>query len=245
MTARLASLLTTALVLVPSAALAIGHAATPITPETKDSLIVTGTLMRIKLVQTVSSSSSHKGDIFDFVIVDDVKAGSRVAIPAGSRGMGRVVAVSPAHGGRVDGHLRVQFSPIMMSDGTEVKIAITQESLNEDANERNSMAGDVMQIADMTIPGLFLIDWLRKGDDVTIGAGKPFHIGVTQDAFLTSGTVTVLPPVAPTPEPTPVPTATPTPKTSPAATAAPAATSAPVATTAPAPSASPAASASP
>jgi hypothetical protein len=36
----------------------------------------------------------------------------------------------------------------------------------------------------MTVPGFFLIDFLRKGDDITLAGGAPFHIAVTQDAFL-------------------------------------------------------------
>ncbi len=218
---RLAPVLAGLILAGSSPALAIPHATTPLNPETKDNLVATDTLIRIRLLQTVSSATSHKGDRFDFVIVDDVKVGtgSRVALPAGTRGTGKVSQVSPAHGGRVDGRLKLVFDPMMLNDGTEIDIGITAASVYADANEKNGMAGSVMEIADMTIPGMFILDFLRKGDNVTVAANHPFHIGVTQDAFLTAGATAVVPP-------TPVP-APPAPSAPPAAisTTAPAAAS--------------------
>jgi hypothetical protein len=185
---RVAPFLAAVLLCSPAAVLAIPHATTPINAETKDNLIGSGTLIRIRLMQTVTSARNHKGDKFDYEIADNVMAGSRVAIPAGAKGTGKVVSISPAHGGRVDGRLKLEFDPIMLNDGTEVDVGITAASVYADANEKNGMAGDVMQIADMTIPGLFIIDFLRKGSDVTLAAHSPFHIAVRQDAFMTAGT---------------------------------------------------------
>jgi hypothetical protein len=184
---RVALLLAAVLLCSPAAVLAIPHATTPINPETKDNLIGSGTLIRIRLMETVTSARNHKGDKFDYEIADNVMAGSRVAIPAGSKGTGKIVSISPAHGGRVDGRLKLEFDPLILSDGTEIDVGITAASVYADANEKNGMAGDVMQIADMTIPGLFIIDFLRKGSDVTLTAHSPFHVAVTQDAFMTAG----------------------------------------------------------
>jgi hypothetical protein len=226
---RLAPVLAGLILVGSSPALAIPHATTPLNPETKDNLVATDTLIRIRLLQTVSSATSHKGDRFDFVIMDDVKVGtsSRVALPAGTRGTGKVSRVSPARGGRVDGYLKLVFDPLMLNDGTEIDTGVTAASVYADANEKNGMAGSVMEIADMAIPGMFIIDFLRRGDNVTMAANHPFHIGVTQDAFLTAGATAVVPP---TPVPAP-----------PAASAATAATSSTVPIAAPtaAPSAAP------
>lgn len=168
----------------PLAASAIPHANAPVTDQSRNTLLPTGTLVRIALKSTVSSAHSKKGDKFAFSIVDDVKIGDRIAIPAGSEGSGSVLRSAPAHGGRVDGNLKLQFDPLKLADGTTVIVDITQESLVADQNQHNGAAGSLAEVADMTVPGFFLIDFLRKGDDITLAGGAPFHIAVTQDAFL-------------------------------------------------------------
>ncbi|MBC5806405.1 MAG: hypothetical protein DLM53_11890 [Candidatus Eremiobacter antarcticus] len=166
-------------------AIAIPHATTPVNDATQDKLIGTGTLVKIEMLQTISSAHSKAGDKFTFRIVQNVMAGSRVAIPAMTQGSGKVLESRPARGGRNDGRLRVEFDPVALADGTNVKLAITRESLVADENEHNGTAGSVAEIADMTIPGFFILDFLRKGDNITLGAGAPFHVAVTEDAFLT------------------------------------------------------------
>lgn len=163
---------------------AIEHATTPENDETRDSLIASGTLLRVVMLQTVSSAHCKKGDTFGFRVIDDVKAGSRVAIPAGTMGTGKVTECAPAHGGREDGRLRIDFDPLVLSDGTQVVVGITHDSLVADANEKNGTAPALEDIANMMVPGFFIIDFLRKGDDVTVAANSPFHVAVTEDAFL-------------------------------------------------------------
>jgi hypothetical protein len=167
----------------PRCASAIPHADAPQTDQSRNTLLQTGTLLRIAMKQTVSSGRNKVGDKFAFSVVDDVKIGDRVAIPAGTPGTGVVVACAPAHGGRVDGVLHIQLDPIKVADGTTIEVAITRESIVADENEHNGAAGSLAMVADVTVPGFFLIDILRKGDDVTLAAGAPFHVAVTQDAF--------------------------------------------------------------
>ncbi|SRR5579872_4629805 len=163
---------------------AIEHATTPIDDETRDSLVAAGTLVHVAMLQTVSSAHCHKGETFNFKVLDDVKAGSRLAIPAGTVGTGKVTECRPAHGGRQDGLLHIEFDPINLSDTTQVAVGITHDSLVADANAKNGTGPALEDIANMMVPGFFILDFLRKGDDVTLAAGAPFHIAVTEDAFL-------------------------------------------------------------
>jgi hypothetical protein len=167
----------------PRTALAIPHADAPETDQTRDTLLSTGTLIRIAMKQTISSAHNHMGDTFSYAVVDDVFVGTRVAIPKGTVGTGKIVRVAPAHGGRVDGILKLQFDPIALPNGPDVAVDITQASLVADENSHNGMAGSVAEVADMTVPGFFLIDFLRKGNDVTLASGAPFHVAITEDAF--------------------------------------------------------------
>ena len=165
-------------------AFAITHANAPVTEQDRNMLVGAGTLVKIQMLQTISSAHSKVGDTFGFKVADSVMAGDRVAIPAGTQGTGKVLQSRPARGGRTDGQLRVEFDPLVLTDGTKINLAITQQSLVADQNDRNGTAGAVAEIADMTIPGFFILDYLRKGDNITLAAGAPFHIAVTEDAFL-------------------------------------------------------------
>lgn len=165
-------------------AAAIEHGSAPQNDETRDTLIGEGTLVRIEMLQTISTAHCTDNQKFTFRVVDEVKAGSRVAIPAGTVGSGRVTLCQPAHGGRQNGRLRVEFDPLLLGDGTQVLVAITRDSVAADANAKNGTAPAVEDIANMMVPGFFLIDYLRKGDDVTLAANQPFHLAVTEDAFL-------------------------------------------------------------
>jgi|SRR5579872_842766 len=173
-----------AVVTASSQALAIPHATTPITADTKDTLLQAGTLLRISLDQTVSSSTNKVGDKFGFAVVDDVKIGDRVVVPAGTKGTGSVTAVRPAHGGGGDGMLRVTLDPVPVPAGPTLAIGITHDSVMADVNEKNGDAGTLETVADAAVPGFFLLELLRKGSDVTLRASKPFHVAVTEDSFI-------------------------------------------------------------
>jgi hypothetical protein len=164
-------------------ALAIPHATAPITEQTKNSLLPSGTLIRISLDQTVSSAHNKVGDKFGFTIVDDIKVGDRIVVPAGTKGTGTVAAVRPAHGGGGDGVLRVNLDPVPVASAQPVPIGITQASVMADVNQKNGDSGTLAQVADIAVPGFFLFDLLRKGSDVTLRAGAPFHVAITQDEF--------------------------------------------------------------
>jgi hypothetical protein len=164
---------------------AIPHATAAANAQNQALLIASGTLIRIAMLSKVSSAHNKKGDTFYYKVLDDVKAGDRIAISAGTIGKGSVSEARPAHGGRADGSLHLQFDPLLLTDRTEVYLAITHESAVADENLHNGMGATVEQIADVVVPGFFLVDFLRKGQDVTLAAGAAFHVAVTEDSFLT------------------------------------------------------------
>ena len=68
-------------------------------------------------------------------------------------------------------------------NGQPVSVGITHDSVMADINSKNGAAGTLQTVADVAVPGFFLLDLLRKGADVTLRAGAPFHIAVTEDTF--------------------------------------------------------------
>ena len=243
------ALLLAALALVPSAAPAIQHAVTPVNAANRDELIEQGTFIRIRMLTQLSSAYSKPGDVFSWVVSDDITVGNRVVIPAGTVGYGRVRQVSPAHGGGTPGFLRLQFYSIVLTDSTRVEVAVTRASAVLDQNEKNGYAPAADEVASVVVPYFFLFDALRKGEDMTIRQNAVFHIAVIEDAFATKGAVatSATPPPPPAPPVTPAASAVPA-SSAPSASAVPAsaapASPAPNASVAPS-VAAPVASASP
>ena len=57
-------------------------------------LIPEGTVVHLRLTQTVSSLHTHVGDPLDFIVERDVRVGDFTIIPAGSRAQGSVLGVN-------------------------------------------------------------------------------------------------------------------------------------------------------
>lgn len=207
------ALIATALLLAPAMASAIEHAPAPVNAQTKNVLLPEGTLIRIRMLNELSSSYSHAGDPFRWVVSDDVLVNKRVVIPVGTLGFGKVSKVSPAHGGRVPGWLKLAFDPVKLSDGQVVDIAVTHASVIADQNAKNGYAPAAETVAGVMIPYFFLFEGLRKGDDMIIPQNAVFHVGVLEDVFVTEDAVAIS--ATPTPAPTATPAATPTPASAP------------------------------
>jgi hypothetical protein len=205
------------LLLAPCAAVAIPHASTPINVETSDKLVPMGTFIRIRMLDALSSSTTRPGTYFSWVVSDDVKIGTRVVVPVGTIGWGKVVTVSPAHGGRVPGYLRLRFYSITLTDGQRIDVAVTHGSAVVDQNQKNGYAPAAEDVANIMVPYFFLIDALRKGDDMIIPKNAVFHIATLADTFVSSTAVAIN--ATPPPSPTPTPAASGSP--SPAASGAP------------------------
>jgi hypothetical protein len=80
-----------------------------------------GTMIRVRLLTSLSSSSSERGEAFRSRVATDVLQGGQVLIPAGSEINGRVADVSS---GSFGGHGSLQLQPetVTMADGTSYNL---------------------------------------------------------------------------------------------------------------------------
>jgi hypothetical protein len=67
------------------------------------------------------------------------------------------------------------------------------------------LGGSVTDVADVTVPGFFLIDFLRKGQDVVLTGGKPFHVAVIEDVYFPPQPTTPAPSTGAQPAPSVTP----------------------------------------
>jgi hypothetical protein len=80
-----------------------------------------GTTIRVRLMQTLSTVSSQKGDIFRTRVASDVLQGGQVVIPAGAEIDGSVVQVSSGHVGG-HGSMRLQPETVILPDGARFQL---------------------------------------------------------------------------------------------------------------------------
>jgi hypothetical protein len=80
-----------------------------------------GTTIRVRLMQTLSTVSSQKGDTFRTRVASDVMQGGQVIIPAGAEIDGQVVQVSSGHVGG-HGSMRLQPETVILPDGARMQL---------------------------------------------------------------------------------------------------------------------------
>jgi hypothetical protein len=81
-----------------------------------------GTIIRVKLLNRLSTVSSEKGEAFSSQVASDVLQGDKVLIPAGAKIDGRVVQVSSGHAGG-HGSMRLQPETVVLIDGTRYHLS--------------------------------------------------------------------------------------------------------------------------
>ncbi len=74
-----------------------------------------GTEIRVRLETTLSSKTARIEDRFEASVIEPVRSGDDVAIPAGSRVRGVVKSVEPAHRPSKEGRLDLQFDALYLA----------------------------------------------------------------------------------------------------------------------------------
>lgn len=76
-------------------------ASTALPIEGRPAVITAGTSVTIRVTEPVTSRTAKRGDYFSFELVNDLRSGATIVIPAGTKGVGQVVHAAPkGFGGR-------------------------------------------------------------------------------------------------------------------------------------------------
>lgn len=82
--------------------------------------VATGTRMRVRIDQTISSKSARVGDTFTATVTEPVySSGGIIVIPTGSKVKGRVDSVKPAAKGGKVGEIDVSFYQVELPNGVK------------------------------------------------------------------------------------------------------------------------------
>lgn len=142
----------------------------PPAPTFDELTVAADSVIGLQTETTLSSERARVEDRVEARVVRDVRAGGRVAIPAGSRVLGSVVLVERGGKMRDRARLGIRFHTLALSDGT--RVPITTETIYRfgDAPGDNS----AKKIGGGAVAGAIL--------GAIIGGGKGAAIGATTGA---------------------------------------------------------------
>jgi hypothetical protein len=136
-------------------------------PHTFEELVVSAdSVIGLQTENRVSSETARVEDRIEARVARDVRAGGRVAIPAGARAIGSVVLVE--RGGKVKerAKLGVRFHTLVLADGTRIPIAT--ETIYRDGEAPGNSSSQ--KIGGAAVGGAILGAILGGGKGMAIGA---------------------------------------------------------------------------
>lgn len=132
-------------------------------------------LLKIKLVTPLSTSTNRQGDLVIFQAVDDIYVDGHLVIPKGSQGQGVVTKVKGAKNFGRNAELQVSFNTIEAIDGTAINTILGDKAKEENKSlvtaAGASLAGMVILGPVGIVGGAFV-----RGKDVNIPAGAEMYV---------------------------------------------------------------------
>ena len=134
-----------------------------------------GTPVALELISTVKSNKAKSGQMVDFRVINNVKAGNTIVIPAGSIAKGQVVEADKSGIFGQPGELRVAIRNVTAIDGTNVPLMGTE--FNEEGKDKLVVS---------VIGGLLcLFPFFIKGGKAEMPAGTQLQTTVLSDTEIT------------------------------------------------------------
>lgn len=164
----------------------------PREPEFVQVIVPASSVIGLHVESTLSSERARVEDRVEARVTRDVRVDDRIAIPAGSRAIGSVIAVE--RGGKLKSRARlgVRFHTLVFADGTEVPIS-TEAIFRDGASPGNE---STKKIGGATVGGAILGAIIGGGKGAAIGgaagaAGGTAVVmaGDRNAATLTAGTI--------------------------------------------------------
>ncbi len=151
-----------------------GQVATSNVTLNKDSLL------KIKLITPLSTSTNRQGDSILFEAADDIYVDGQLVIPKGSQGQGLVNKVKGAKNFGRNAELQVSFDTIETIDGTRINTLLGDKAKEENKSlvtaAGASLAGMVILGPVGIVGGAFI-----QGKEVNVPAGVEMYVQIKED----------------------------------------------------------------
>ncbi len=162
-----------------------GYAAPPVYGAQQGGETVTvpvGTVLRMRIDQTLTSAQAKPGDVFDGIVVSDVVvAGGEVAIPRGTPVLGTVVDAKKAGALTGKGELSLKLTQVTL-DGKNYPI-VSDVWGHTGASKTGQTVGNAAALGAVgAIVGAAASGWRDRGEGAAIGAGAGGAAGLATSA---------------------------------------------------------------
>lgn len=130
-----------------------------------------GTVVQVRLLETLSSGTCNQGEIVNLEVVEDVTVNGKVVIAKGAKVTGAVVLCQPKRSMGRKGELDFTVDYVVAVDGQNIR---TRSMAGGDGKDR---VGGIVAAAAIVTPFLLFV----KGKDVVIEKGTTFSVYVDQN----------------------------------------------------------------
>lgn len=138
-----------------------------------------GLLIKVGMMDELSSGINQAGDRFRFVVNETVMDGNRVLFPKGAIGKGVLQEViNPANLGR-DARLMLDFAEVRAIDATPVPLIYGSKALKMDRSRQWAVSASAAGMLAFG-PGGILLGLAVKGKETTIPVGTEFYLQVKE-----------------------------------------------------------------
>ncbi len=151
-----------------------------------DSLMVPdGTPLRIEVLKGFSSEKAKEGDVIDFAVAFEVRAGGVVVVPQRTSLVGKVVSVSRPHRRAKDGQVKVAYEALTLPTGETVTVRpISNPPRKGAVAAKKAAEATAIGATLLFTEGLPLLTLLDKGNEEVVPEGTlavvylngPLHI---------------------------------------------------------------------
>ncbi len=140
-------------------------------------------LIRIRLLDKLSSSYSKIGQEVEFEVVNDVKQNTKMVIPAGTEGILTIKNIEEAGKMGKDGSIELAFSRLIAIDGTEVPVKIDKKAQEENRSKQLALGASILGTVLLGPLGL-IAGYFVEGKEEELPAGTELYVQTEKDIQL-------------------------------------------------------------
>ncbi|HYH01919.1 MAG TPA: hypothetical protein VEC37_02360 [Bacillota bacterium] len=136
-----------------------------------------GTLVKVKIMDEISSARSQVGDSFRFMVMETVVSNNMIIIPKGTVGYGKISKVTRPRNLGIDARLMLDFGEVRALDSTPVALFLGAKA--SDMNRSRQLAVGASTAGMLILgPEGILIGMAVKGKEKTIPVDTEYFIQV-------------------------------------------------------------------
>jgi hypothetical protein len=150
-------------------------------PQVEEVVIPAGTLVSIRFLNTLSSSSNKTGETFNFQISENLFLDNKLIIPVNSEGVGEITKAKKATLLSRPGKLEMEFKSLSALDGTSLSLILGEEAKEENNRLFVAVGAGILGLIILSSPVGLVLGALVPGKNVKIEEGTEMFLQIESD----------------------------------------------------------------